>query len=321
MKKDSKIYIAGRYGMVGSSIERELIKQGYNNILGHTSKELDLRNQEKVESFFHWCKPDYVILCASKVGGIYANNTYPAEFIHSNLTIFSNVIHSSYVNHVKKLLFMASSCIYPKNSKQPMKESELLTGELEPTNEAYAIAKIAGIKLCQSYNKQYKTNFISCMPTNLYGPNDNYDTMNSHVLPAMIKKFHYAKINNKSEVVLWGDGTPLREFLYVDDLAESCVFLMNNYNETEIINIGSGIEVSIKELAETIKDVICFSGKLKFDTSMPNGTKRKLLDCTKLEKLGWKSKTTLKDGIKKTYDDFLKGHTKFDRTFQYEDLY
>ena len=307
MEKNAKIYIAGIYGMVGSAIERNLKAQGYNNLIGHSSKELDLTNQKSVFDFFKAEKPDYVFLAAARVGGIYANNTYPADFIFSNMCIQTNIIHSAYVFRTKKLLFLGSSCIYPKFAEQPMKESCLLTGELEPTNEPYALAKIAGIKMCQAYNRQYHTSFISCMPTNLYGPNDNYDLMNAHVLPALIRKVHEAKANNQPSFVVWGTGAPKREFLYVDDLAEACVFLMNEYLHDETINVGSGQEVSIKELAETIREVVGFKGELVFDHSKPDGTPRKLLDVSRLKALGWAPKQTLRKGIDLAYQDFLSG--------------
>ena len=307
MEKNAKIYIAGIYGMVGSAIARNLKANGYTNIIGHSSKELDLTNQKAVFDFFKAEKPDYVFLAAAKVGGIYANDTYPADFIYSNICIQTNIIHSSYIFRVRKLLFLGSSCIYPKFAEQPMKESCLLTGELEPTNESYALAKIAGIKMCQAYNRQYHTHFISCMPTNLYGPNDNYDLMNAHVLPALIRKVHEAKINNQPSFVVWGTGSPKREFLYVDDLAEACIYLMNEYLDNETINVGSGQEVSIKELAEQVREVVGFKGDLVFDSSKPDGTPRKLLDVNRLHKMGWKTKVTLKEGIQKSYTDFVSG--------------
>ncbi|MEO7426612.1 MAG: GDP-L-fucose synthase [Fibrobacteria bacterium] len=307
MEKNAKIYIAGIYGMVGASIARTLRAQGYHNLIGHASKELDLTDQKAVFDFFKAEKPDYVFLAAAKVGGIYANNTYPADFIYSNICIQTNIIHSAYIFRAKKLLFLGSSCIYPKMAEQPMKESCLLTGELEPTNEPYALAKIAGIKMCQAYNRQYHTSFISCMPTNLYGPNDNYDLMNAHVLPALIRKVHEAKNNKQSSFVVWGTGSPKREFLYVDDLAEACVFLMNEYLHDETINVGSGQEVTIRELAESVREVVGFKGELVFDTSKPDGTPRKLLDVSRLKAMGWSSKITLKKGIELAYQDFLSG--------------
>ena len=305
VEKSAKIYIAGLYGMVGSAIARSLKERGFTNIIGHSSKELDLTSQAAVFDFFQKEKPDYVFLAAAKVGGIYANNTYPADFIYSNLCIQTNIIHASYVFRVRKLLFLGSSCIYPKFAEQPMKESSLLTGELEPTNEPYALAKIAGIKMCQAYNKQYRTHFISCMPTNLYGPNDNYDLMNSHVLPALIRKVHEAKVNGQSSFMIWGTGSPKREFLYVDDLAEACLFLMDEYLNDETINVGSGQEVTIRELAETVAEIVDFKGDLVFDSSKPDGTPRKLLDVSRLTELGWKPRKTLREGIRLAYEDFL----------------
>ena len=310
MEKNAKIYIAGIYGMVGAAIARSLRARGYNNLIGHASKELDLTNQSAVFEFFKTQKPDYVFLAAAKVGGIYANNSYPADFIYSNICIQTNIIHSAYIFRVKKLLFLGSSCIYPKFAEQPMKETYLLTGELEPTNEPYALAKIAGIKMCQAYNRQYHTSFISCMPTNLYGPNDNYDLMNAHVLPALVRKVHEAKINGQTSFVVWGTGSPKREFLYVDDLAEACIFLMDEYLHDETINVGSGQEFTIKELAETICEVIGFKGELVFDKSKPDGTPRKLLDVTRLKEMGWAPKLTLKRGIELAYEDFLSGKVR-----------
>jgi GDP-L-fucose synthase len=305
LNKDEKIYVAGHRGLVGSAIIRRLEIEGYNNIIVRTSKELDLREQHQVKDFFQTEKPEYIFLAAAKVGGIYANNTYPAEFIYENLAIQNNVIHQSYLNDVKKLLFLGSSCIYPKYAKQPMIEEYLLTGELEPTNEPYAIAKIAGIKMCQSYNRQYGTNYISVMPTNLYGPNDNFDLKNSHVLPALIRKFHEAKCNNQEAVEIWGTGSPRREFLYADDLAEVCIYLMNNIETNDIINIGTGTDITIKDLALLIKDIVGFSGEITFDTSKPDGTPRKLLNVNRLKELGWESKISLEDGIYQTYKWFL----------------
>lgn len=305
MEKKSKIYLAGHTGLVGSAILRELENQGYSNLITCTHKELDLENYEKVSTFFQKEKPEYVILAAAKAGGILANNSYPAEFIYNNLQIQTNVIHNSFLNKIKKLLFLGSSCIYPKNCNQPIKEEYLLTSELEPTNEPYAIAKIAGIKMCQSYNKQYGTNFISVMPTNVYGINDNFHPENSHVIPGLIHKIHTAKTTGSKEVVIWGTGKPLREFIYSDDLANACIFLINNYMSNEIINIGSGKDLSIKELAETICSVVGFKGSIKYDSSKPDGTQRKLLDSTKLKKLGWETKTDLVSGIKKTYEWYL----------------
>jgi len=303
--KNSKIFIAGRGGLVGSAIERTLISEGYNNIIGKSHSELDLTNQAAVERYFGMERPDYVFLAAAVVGGIHANNTYPADFIYSNLEIQNNIIHSCYLYKVKKLLFMGSSCIYPKFAPQPIPEDSLLSGKLEPTNEPYAIAKIAGIIMCQSYNRQFGTDFISVMPTNLYGPNDNYHLMDSHVLPALINRFHSAKIANISEVVIWGTGTPKREFLYSDDLARACIFLMENYSGNDIVNIGSGEEVTIRELAEIVKEVIGYNGQIIFDTTKPDGTPRKFLDVSKLHTMGWKHKVSLRDGIKRAYDCFL----------------
>lgn len=305
MEKHSKIYIAGHRGLVGSAITRRLEQTGYANLVYRTSAELDLRNQQAVVEFFQAEKPDYVFLAAAKVGGIRANNTYPAEFIYDNLIIQTNVIHNAYLQGVRKLLFLGSSCIYPKLAPQPMKEEHLLTGELEPTNEPYAIAKIAGIKMCQAYNRQYGTNFISAMPTNLYGPNDNFDLETSHVLPALIRKFHEAKVQNKPTVEIWGSGRPRREFLYVDDLADACLFLMENLTCKDMgmfVNIGTGEDLTIKELAEMIKRIIGHKGELAFNTDKPDGTPRKLLDVSKLRVLGWQAKTSLEDGIKKTYE-------------------
>jgi GDP-L-fucose synthase len=310
MEKNAKIYIAGIYGMVGSAIARSLRAQGYQNLIGHSSKELDLTNQKAVFDFFKAEKPDYVFLAAARVGGIYANNTYPADFIFSNICIQTNIMHSAYIFRARKLLFLGSSCIYPKFAEQPMKESCLLTGELEPTNEPYALAKIAGIKMCQAYNRQYHTTFISCMPTNLYGPNDNYDLMNAHVLPALIRKVHEAKVNKQPAFTVWGTGSPRREFLYVDDLAEASVFLMKEYLHDETINVGSGQEVTIRELAETVREVVGFTGDLVFDTSKPDGTPRKLLDVTRLKEMGWEPKTGLRIGIERTYMDFLNGKVR-----------
>ncbi len=305
MNKNSKIYVAGHRGMVGSAIVRKLQKEGYDNILTRTSARLDLSNQQAVIDFFSKEKPEYVFLAAAKVGGIHANNIYRAEFIYENLMIQNNVIHQSHVSGVKKLMFLGSSCIYPKLAPQPLKEEYLLTGLLEPTNEPYAIAKISGIKMCESYVNQYGSNFISVMPTNLYGPNDNYDLNNSHVLPAMIRKFHEAKTENKESVELWGTGSPRREFLYVDDLAEACFFLMQNYNESAFVNIGTGVDISIKDLAETIKTSIGYTGKIDWNTEMPDGTPRKLMNVDKLHSLGWKHQVDLKEGIDKTYQYFL----------------
>ena len=300
MLKDAKIYVAGSNGMVGSAIVRALKAKGYINIVVKSSKELDLKNQQAVHDFFNQEQPEYVFLAAAKVGGIHANNTYPATFIYDNIMIQSNVIQAAYEFNVKKLLFLGSSCIYPKFAAQPIKEEYLLTGSLEPTNEAYAIAKIAGLKMCQFYKQQYGCNFISAMPTNLFGINDNFNLENSHVLPALLRKFIEAKQNNKQEVTIWGSGTPMREFLFVDDLAEACLFLMENYNGIETVNIGTGEDVSIKELAETIMKIVGFEGSLIFDASKPDGAPRKLLDVSKINNLGWKHQTSLENGIQKT---------------------
>ncbi len=302
MNKNAKIYVAGHGGMVGSALIRKLQAEGYQQIVVRTSNELDLTNQAAVADFFAHEKPDYVFLAAAKVGGIHANNTYRAEFIYQNLMIESNVIHSAYLNKVTKLLFLGSSCIYPKLAPQPLKEEYLLTGLLEPTNEPYAIAKIAGIKLCEAYRSQYGCNFISVMPTNLYGTNDHYDLNNSHVLPALLRKFHTAKIENSPAVEIWGSGTPKREFLHVDDLTDACFYLMQQYNEAELVNIGTGVDIAIKDLALLIKDIVGYTGKLKFDTSKPDGTPRKLMDVSKLHALGWQHKISLADGIRGVYD-------------------
>jgi len=288
--------------MVGSAIVRHLESDGFNNIVVKTSKELDLRNQQAVEDFFQTEKPEYVFLAAAKVGGIHANNTYRADFLYDNLVMEANVIHSAHTHRVKKLLFLGSSCIYPKMAEQPLKEESLLTGLLEPTNEPYAIAKIAGIKLCESYRDQYGDNFISAMPTNLYGPNDNYDLNNSHVLPALIRKFHTAKVNHEPNVTVWGTGSPLREFLHVDDLAEALVFLMNNYDEKLFVNVGYGEDLSIKDLALLVKEVVGYEGELVFDTSKPDGTPRKLMDSSRIHKLGWKAQISLREGVAKVYE-------------------
>ncbi|OGJ87071.1 MAG: GDP-fucose synthetase [Candidatus Raymondbacteria bacterium RifOxyA12_full_50_37] len=310
MEKQAKIYIAGLYGMVGAAIARSLNKKGFKNVIGHSSQELDLQNQAAVDAFFRKERPDYVFLAAAKVGGIYANSTYPAEFIYNNLQIQNNIFNCAHIYRVKKLLFLGSSCIYPKHAPQPMKEEHLLTSPLEPTNQYYAIAKIAGIMMTEAYNQQYHTNFISCMPTNLYGPNDNYDAMNSHVIPGQIRRFHEAKVAGKSEVVIWGTGKVRREFLYVDDLADACVFIMHEYIGNQTINIGSGQEFTIRELAETIKNVVKFKGKIVFDASKPDGTPRKLLDSNRLHKLGWKPKFSLKQGLALAYKDFLLGKVR-----------
>jgi GDP-L-fucose synthase len=308
MNKDSKIYIAGHRGMVGSAITRQLEQEGYTNLVLRTSKELDLRNQQAVFAFFETEKPEFVFLAAAKVGGIVANNTYRADFIYENLAIQNNIIHGAYLQGVKKLMFLGSSCIYPKMAPQPLKEESLLTGLLEPTNEPYAIAKIAGIKMCEAYHAQYGCNFISVMPTNLYGPNDNYDLQNSHVLPAMIRKFHEAKIKQDNAVYLWGSGSPMREFMYVDDLANACIFLMENYNDAGFINIGAGTDVSIKALAEMVKKIVGFEGELVWDSSKPDGTPRKLMDISKLHGLGWYHQIELEQGIALAYKDFLENH-------------
>ncbi|WP_187260545.1 GDP-L-fucose synthase [Pontibacter beigongshangensis] len=304
MNKSSKIYVAGHRGMVGSAICRKLEQEGYTHIITKTSKELDLRDQQAVLSFFESEKPDYVFLAAAKVGGIQANNTYRAEFLYDNLMIEANIIHAAYVHGVAKLQFLGSSCIYPKMAPQPLKEEYLLTGPLEQTNESYAIAKIAGIKLCEAYRDQYGCNFISVMPTNLYGYNDNYDLNNSHVLPALIRKFHEAKDNAAPSVTVWGTGSPRREFLFADDLAEACIFLMENYSGRELVNIGTGEDVTIKELALLVKEVVGFEGELVFDTTKPDGTPRKLMDVSKLHQLGYQHKTQLKEGIALAYADF-----------------
>lgn len=309
MDKSSKIYVAGHRGMVGSAMVRKLQAEGYNNIVTRTSKELDLRNQQAVTDFFAAEKPEYVFLSAAKVGGIVANNTYRADFLYDNLMIQNNIIHQSYLNNVKKLMFFGSSCIYPKLAPQPLKEEYLLTGLLEPTNEPYAIAKISGIKMCEAYRDQYGCNYIAVMPTNLYGLNDNYHPQNSHVLPALIRKFHEAKENGAAFVEIWGTGTPLREFLFADDLADACFHLMLNYNEKQFVNIGYGEDLTIKELAETIKNVIGYEGELKFDATKPDGTPRKLMDSNKLFATGWRPKTTLTEGIKIAYADFLSKNT------------
>ncbi|HBU07468.1 MAG TPA: GDP-fucose synthetase [Candidatus Magasanikbacteria bacterium] len=313
MNKNAKIYIAGHRGLVGSAIVRKLQVEGYGNLILKTHAELDLLNQQAVADFFVLEKPEYVFLAAAKVGGILANNNYPADFIYQNLQIQNNIIHNSYLNGVKKLLFLGSSCIYPRECPQPMKEEYLLTGLLEPTNEPYALAKISGIKMCQSYNRQYGTNFIAVMPTNLYGIGDNFDLKNSHVLPALIRKFHEAKINNAKEVVAWGTGAPRREFLYVDDMADGCLFLMNNFNPTKgqnevgdiFTNLGTGTDITIKELTELVKKVIGFTGEIVWDTTKPDGTPQKLQDMTKMHNLGWKHKIDLEEGISTTYKWYI----------------
>jgi GDP-L-fucose synthase len=304
MNKFDKIYIAGHRGMVGSAIHRNLVKLGYENILTRTSAQLDLRTQEAVNEFFEIERPAYVFLAAARVGGIHANNTYRGQFLYENLMIQNNVIHSAYATGVNKLLFLGSSCIYPKMAPQPLKEEYLLSGQLEHTNEPYAIAKIAGIKLCDAYRDQYSCNFISVMPTNLYGPNDNYDLQNAHVLPTFIRKFHEAKIAGDKEVVIWGSGTPRREFLHADDLADACVYLMHHYNEAGLVNIGTGIDLTITELAMMVRDVVGFTGDLVYDSSKPDGTPRKLMDVSKLTGLGWTFKTSLREGLEKVYNEY-----------------
>lgn len=304
MQSYSTTFIAGHRGMVGSAIKRKLQSKGYTNLICRTHNELDLTDQQQVNNFFKSEKPEYVFLAAAKVGGILANSTYPAQFIYDNLMIEANVINAAYTSGVRKLLFLGSSCIYPKLAPQPLREEYLLTGELEVTNEAYAIAKIAGIRLCKHYNQQYGTNFMSVMPTNLYGPNDNFDLERSHVMPALIRKFHEAKVNGQTEVTIWGTGTPKREFLHVDDMADACVHLMENYNASEIgefVNIGVGKDISIKELAETIKGIVGYEGEIVYDTSKPDGTPQKLLDVTRLHSLGWKANIPLREGISNTY--------------------
>lgn len=313
MEKNSKIYVAGHRGMVGSAIVRELQRQGYNNIITRTHKELDLCNQQAVNDFFETEKPEYVFLAAAKVGGIVANQSSLADFMYDNMILEMNVINAAWRNGCKKLEFLGSSCIYPRMAPQPIKESYLLTGELEKTNEAYALAKISGLKYCEYLNVQYGTDFISLMPTNLYGPNDNYHPEHSHVLPALIRRFHEAKVNGLNEVTCWGDGSPLREFLYVDDLANLCVFLMNNYSGNETINAGTGKEISIKDLTELVAKVVGYEGEIKWDTSRPNGTPRKLLDVSKAEKLGWKYSVELEDGIRLSYADFLNNPMRAER--------
>lgn len=302
MNKNSKIYIAGHKGLVGSAITRLLEKQGYKNLILKTRRELDLLNQQAVTDFFKKEKPEYVFLAAAKVGGIMANKNQPADFIYENLVVQTNIIHNAYLNKVKKLLFLGSSCIYPKLTPQPIKEEYLLSAALEPSNKPYSVAKIAGIIACQAYNLQYGTNFISAMPTNLYGPNDNFDLQNSHVLPSLIRKFHEAKKNGEKEVIVWGSGKPMREFLHVDDLANACLFLMKNYNSSEIINIGTGEDLSIKELVGKIKKTLGYKGKIVLDKTKPDGTPRKNLDVSKINKLGWKHKIDLENGLKMTYE-------------------
>lgn len=309
MEKNAKIYVAGHRGMVGSAIVKKLQKEGYANLVKRTASELDLRDQSAVAGFFADEKPEYVFLAAAKVGGIVANSTYRAEFLYDNLSIQNNVIHQSYLNHVKKLMFLGSSCIYPKHAPQPLKEEYLLTGLLEPSNESYAIAKIAGIKMCDAYRDQYGCNYISVMPTNLYGYNDNYHPTDSHVLPALIRKFHEAKISGAASVSIWGSGSPKREFLFADDLADACFYLMLHYNEANLINVGTGVDISIKELAELVKEIIGYTGNLEFDTSRPDGTPRKLMDISKLHARGWKHQINLEEGIKIAYTDFLKNQS------------
>lgn len=308
MDKSSKIYVAGHRGLVGSAIVRNLREKGYTNIVGKTRKELDLTNQLNVKKFFEEEKPEFVFLAAAHVGGINANNIYPADFIYNNLEIQNNIIKEAHNSKVEKLLFLGSSCVYPKMCPQPIKEEYLLSGYLESTNEAYAIAKIAGLKMCQSFKKQYGDNFISCMPTNLYGPNDNFDLNNSHVMPALIRKFHEAKVSNSPYVEIWGTGKPLREFLYVDDMADCCVFLMENYDGEDHVNIGTGKELSIADLAQIIKGVVGYTGELRFNNDKPDGTPRKLLDVSKLESLGWEYKVELTDGIEKSYKWFIENN-------------
>ena len=305
MNKEAKIFVAGHRGMVGSAMVRRLERAGFNNIITRTSSQFNLTNQAAVADFFAAEKPEYVVLAAAKVGGIMANNTYRGQFIYENLMIQNNVIHQSYVNGVKKLLFLGSSCIYPKMAPQPLKEDYLLTGTLEHTNEPYAIAKIAGIKMCEAYRTQYGCNFISAMPTNLYGPNDNYDLHNSHVLPALIRKFHTAKVNQDKSVVIWGTGTPRREFLHVDDLADACYYLLEHYDGEQLVNVGSGVDVTIFELANLVKQIVGFNGEIELDPSKPDGTPRKLMDVSKLEKVGWKYKISLEEGIGSVYKEVL----------------
>jgi GDP-L-fucose synthase len=305
MDKASKIYVAGHHGLVGSAIVRRLSESGYENLVLKTSAELNLERQKRVEAFFEQERPEYVFLAAAKVGGIWANSTFPAEFIYNNLAIETNVVHASYLYGVRKLLFLGSSCIYPKHCPQPMKEEYLLSGYLEPTNEPYAVAKIAGIKMCQAYNRQYGTRFISVMPTNLYGPGDNFDLKTSHVLPALIRKFHEAKINGHASVEIWGTGAPRREFLYVDDLADASLFLMNRYEEDDIINVGAGKDQTIRELAELVGEVIGFKGGLRFDPGQPDGTPLKLLDVSRLTALGWEARTPLREGIRQAYEWYV----------------
>ena len=313
MEKDAKIYVAGHHGMVGSAIVRRLEKEGYHNLILRTSRYLDLRRQDQVEKFFEEERPEYVFLAAAKVGGIIANSKHPADFMYDNMILEMNVIHSAFANRVKKLMFLGSSCIYPRLAPQPMPESCLLTSSLEQTNEAYALAKISGLKYCEYLNRQYKTDYISVMPTNLYGPNDNYHPEHSHVLPALIRRFHEAKLENRPEVVIWGTGAPLREFLYVDDLADACLFLMNHYSGDETVNLGTGKELSIARLAELVKQAVGYEGRITFDPSRPDGTPRKLLDVSKLTNLGWTYKTELEEGIALAYEDFLHSEVRAER--------
>jgi len=305
MPRDARVYVAGHRGLIGSTIMRLLANRGYENLVSATSTELDLRNQANVQAFFADTKPEYVFVAAATVGGIMANDSYPADFIYNNLMIEANVIHAAHQYEVKKLLFLGSTCVYPKMAAQPLKEAYLLTGPLEPTNEWYAVAKIAGIKLCQAYMRQHGSRFISAMPTNLYGPGDNFDLENSHVLPALIRKFHEAKLNGQRAVEIWGTGSPRREFCYVDDCAEACLYLMDLYEDYEIINIGVGNDITIRELAETIREIIGFEGELAFDTDKPDGTPRKLVDVSKIFSLGWRPNTSLEDGIRRTYEWYL----------------
>ena len=311
MNPNSKIYVAGHRGMVGSAILRALEKKGFTNLVYATSSELDLKDTVQVNRFFEKEKPEYVFVAAAKVGGIYANDTYPADFLYDNLMIQNNVIHAAFVNKVEKLLFLGSSCIYPKLAPQPIREDSLLSGYLEPTNEAYAIAKIAGIKLCQAYHKQHGSRFISAMPTNMYGYGDNYHPQNSHVLPALLRRFHEAKVENKPEVAIWGSGKPLREFMFSDDLAEACVFLMETYEDPQLINVGTGEEVSILELAKTIAEIVGYKGKITFDATKPDGTPRKLMDSSRLHALGYKHKVSLREGIERTYEEFKVQSSEF----------
>jgi GDP-L-fucose synthase len=311
MNKTSRIYVAGHRGLVGSAILRKLQSEGYSNLIVRSHKELDLMRQAEVEAYFQEERPEYVFLAAAKVGGILANNTFPAEFIYQNLLVESNVIHSAYDAGVKKLLFLGSSCIYPRDCPQPMKEEYLLSGKLEPTNEPYAIAKIAGIKMCQSYNRQYGSKFVSVMPTNVYGPEDNFDLETSHALPALIRKFHDAKMEGNNVVTVWGSGTPRREFLHVDDLADACLFIMKHYDENEMINIGVGKDITISELSELIKQIVEFNGEIRYDNSKPDGTPRKLLAVSRLDSLGWRSRISLREGIEKTYKWYVREGTRY----------